>query len=69
MTQRQEILAYLESGDVLTPLIALEKFGCMALSQRCGELIRQGHPIERVWTKLKNGKTVKSYFLNPKRFL
>ncbi len=44
-TQQGKILRYLRNGGSLTPLEALSMFGCMALSQRCGELSRAGWPI------------------------
>ena len=44
-TQNQAILAYLETGARLTPLEALERFGCFRLSGRILELRRQGWNI------------------------
>ncbi len=46
MTQAEMIYEHLAAGGTLTPLEALQRFGCLALSQRCGELRRQGVPIE-----------------------
>lgn len=45
MTQRDQILAHLQRGESITPLDALQLYGCFALSQRIGELKRLGHPI------------------------
>ena len=52
MTQSTMILNHLIAGGSLTPLESLNLFGIMALSQRCGELRRQGFPIkvERIET-------------------
>jgi hypothetical protein len=44
-SQCERILAILESGHSLTPLTALQTIGCMALSQRCGQLRRRGYNI------------------------
>lgn len=48
LTQRDQILEHLLRGESLTPITALELFGCFALSQRVGELKRMGHDIETV---------------------
>ena len=62
MTQSQLILAHLKQGNTLTPWEAREApFLCMALSQRCGELRREGYPIKSEMIKLPNGKRVAQY--------
>jgi hypothetical protein len=45
MTQALSILNHLLAGGTLTPLESLNLFGCLSLSQRVGELKRQGFPI------------------------
>ena len=45
MSQEQWILEHLEKGFTITPLEALEKFGCFRLGARIYNLIRQGHDI------------------------
>ena len=60
-TQSGRILRYLRSGGSLTPLDALQMFGCMALSQRVGELSRAGWPINATMVRLPNGKRVARY--------
>ena len=47
MTQTQRILIYLKTGKSLTPLEALNKFGCFRLAARIADLRRDGHTI---WT-------------------
>jgi hypothetical protein len=42
MTQTQEIQAHLESGQTLTPLQALNKFGCFRLAARILDLREAG---------------------------
>ena len=59
-TQDQQILDYLKSGKTLTPLVALEKFGCFRLSARIFNLREEGHAII---TKnvTRKGKTFAEY--------
>jgi len=48
MSQQTQILAYLKRGCGITPLTALDKFGCFRLSERIRELERAGHAIEHI---------------------
>lgn len=61
-TQNQMILEYLKSGKSITPLTALNKFGCFRLSARILNLREQGHAII---TKniTRQGKTFAEYSL------
>jgi hypothetical protein len=61
-SQCEEILRYLQSGKPLTPLEALEKFGCFRLGGRIYELKQQGHKIETNMIK-RNGKRYAEYRL------
>jgi hypothetical protein len=61
MTQLKSIREYLDTGRSLTPLDALAKFSCFALSQRIGELERKGYPIQREWKELASGKRIREY--------
>ena len=62
LTQNQRILDYLKSGKTLTPLEALNKFGCLRLSARIFNLREQGNAII---TKnvTRKGKTFAEYSL------
>jgi len=60
MSQEQRILKHLESGQSLTPLDALSKFGCFRLSARIYDLRGRGHKI-RVEQARANGKTFARY--------
>tara|TARA_A100001391_G_scaffold189973_1_gene161904 strand:+ start:200 stop:403 length:204 start_codon:yes stop_codon:yes gene_type:complete len=62
LTQNQQILEYLKSGKTITPLIALEKFGCFRLSARIFNLREEGNAII---TKniTRKGKTFAEYSL------
>jgi hypothetical protein len=61
MSQRLEILRALAKGERLTPLRALEQFGCLSLSQRVGELKREGWPIVSEMVDMPSGKRVAEY--------
>ena len=65
MSQTQEILEHLKKGNTITPVEALNWFGCMRLGARVFNLKRQGHNIQ---TKIveRNGKRFASYFMNKK---
>lgn len=62
--QQQMIKEALEQGRTLTPLDALEEFGCFKLATRIGELVRQhGLKIEKKMLMGDNGKHFMSYKL------
>ncbi len=60
-TQNKEIKAYLEDGNSITGMVALEKFGCWSLPRRICDLKETGFPIESQFIELPNGKRVKEY--------
>ena len=62
LTQNQKILDYLKSGKTLTPLVALEKFGCFRLSARIYNLREQGNAIITN-NVTRKGKTFAEYSL------
>lgn len=51
--QKYQILNHLQSGKKITPLEALDQFGCMRLASRINELRDEGYPIE---TKMMSDK-------------
>lgn len=63
LSQKEMILSALQAGKVITPLSALEDFGCLALSQRMQEISLAGWPIKREWVTTSTGKRVMSYYL------
>ncbi len=65
--QSSAILAHLEAGRSLTPLQALDLFGCNRLAARIHELKAAGYPIQREMVALDNGKAIARYRL-PVRF-
>ena len=60
-TQIESILAHLNRKSI-TPLEALEKYGCFRLAAVIHTLRRRGVPIKTV-DKTENGKTFAQYFL------
>lgn len=54
MSQEKAILGYLSSGHTLTPLQALSKFNCWALSSRVATLNKAGHKIKSELVKVGN---------------
>jgi hypothetical protein len=61
MTQCESLLAAFQRGESLTVAEALTRYGCYALSQRCGELIRAGYPIRAEMVKVGPKKRVARY--------
>ena len=61
-SQNEEILAHLLAGKSISPLEALEKFGCFRLGARILELKQQGHKIVTDMVT-ENGKRYASYRL------
>lgn len=58
-----ELLMALKSGERLTPLSALERYHCLSLSQRMGELRRSGWPIYSQMIDVPSGKKVSCYWM------
>jgi hypothetical protein len=65
-SQKIAILRFLQEGNRITPLLALEKFKCMRLGGRCFELRKEGYNIKSEMVKVPSGKRVKSYWLEAK---
>jgi len=63
MNQLETLRQAFERGERLTVAEALSKYGIYALSQRCGELIRDDYPIVSEPITLPNGKRVAQYRL------
>ena len=65
-TQRDAIRSWLKSGKTITPLEALQKWGCGRLAARVLELKDERLPIRRemVTVRTKNGQAkVARYYL------
>ena len=64
-TQGGRILAHLLTGEALTALEALDRFGCSRLAARIEELRRAGWPVVSELVPVGNGKKVSQYRLAP----
>ena len=53
-TQNQKILDYLDEHDYITPLDAMNNFGCMRLAARIADLEERGHTFVRHRVMVKN---------------
>lgn len=62
--QNQMIINYLKTGKILTPLEALDMFGCLRLSARIYDLKDKGWPIHCERKPTNNGKIVGHYSLH-----
>ena len=63
--QGGRILAHLLSGEALTALEALDRFGCSRLAARIEELRRAGWPVVSELVPVGNGKKAARYRLAP----
>lgn len=61
MTQELAILKYLKRGLSITPIQALNKFGCFRLSSVIHDLRRVGYEIEMKLVDNQNGKKYGRY--------
>lgn len=61
-TQITQIKAALMAGETLTPIDALNRFGCFRLAAQIWHLVHnQGMAIKREWYTTPTGKKVMSY--------
>jgi hypothetical protein len=63
-TQHEMIIDHFQRGGRLTVATALALYGIYALSQRCGELARDGWPIESR-TVRNEKKKYSEYWMQP----
>ena len=62
-TQKNNVLKHLESGREITPLDALEQYGCFRLAAVIWNLRDEGYKIATKTVSNKYGKTFASYKL------
>ena len=62
--QHKALLAAFQRGERLTVASAISRYGVYALSQRVGELKRDGHGIKGEMKTMCNGKRVKVYWMD-----
>lgn len=69
-SQTDQILNYLQAGNVLTPLEALRKFNCLRLGARIYDLRQQGYVINSFMiTDDQTGKRYARYRLYGKQII
>jgi hypothetical protein len=61
MSQNKQIADYLNKGKKLTPIDALNKFGCFRLAARIADLRNEGMNIVTNTIKLENNKQIAQY--------
>ena len=61
MSQNKQIADYLNKGKKLTPIDALNKFGCFRLAARIADLRNEGMNIVTNIIKLENKKQIAQY--------
>lgn len=62
-TQTAQILAHLKTGRSITPIDALNRYGCFRLGARIYDLKQDGHNIYKEMVETDSGKRVASYTL------
>ena len=62
MAQRKQILQHLKRHKKITPLDALDLYGCFRLAARIAELREKGYQIKTINVK-RNGKNYAEYNL------
>lgn len=67
VSQKEQILRYMEKNGVITPIEALNYFGCMRLAARIADLRKDGHLIDAVRVNYLNengvAKSYNAYFI------
>ena len=61
-SQNKQIEEYLDHGNKITSLDALEMFGCMRLASRINDLKKQGMRIGSKTVVAPNGKRYSQYY-------
>lgn len=64
-SQRDRITSYLKSGKKITPLLALNRFGCLRLSARIMDIkedLKDSHIVYSERYKTREGKYVARYW-------
>ena len=61
-SQTAHILAHLQAGHYITPIDALEQYGCFRLGARIWDLRQKGYPIKTTITT-RGGKNFARYRL------
>lgn len=62
-SQTERILQYMLEGHSITPLEALNTFGCGRLAARVAEIKAKGYLVYSEFITTPSGKRVKQYYL------
>jgi hypothetical protein len=62
-SQETQILSWLQGGNTLTPLEALDRFNTLRLGGRIWDLREKGYDIKTRMVKTRSGKEVAEYYL------
>jgi len=62
-SQTAQILTALQSGDRLTPIDALNRFGCFRLSARVSDIKDRGYRVQDKYVKMVDGTKFKEYWM------
>jgi hypothetical protein len=62
-SQAEKILDYMLSGKAITPIEALDLFGCFRLGARIADIKAKGYLVYSEFITTENGKKVKQYHL------
>lgn len=62
-SKKLKIQRLLATGTAITPQSAVRRFNCYSLSQRIGDLIEDGWPIQSDWIR-RNGARYKKYWID-----
>jgi hypothetical protein len=63
MSQEQQVLTHMKHHGTITPLQAMNLYGCMRLAARVHDLKCKGHSIEVIKWRTSSGKDVAKYRL------
>ena len=63
LSQAKKILAYMQAGNRITPIDALNLYGCFRLGARIADLRADGHEIKSEFVTTPTGKRVKAYWI------
>jgi len=62
-SQKKRILAYMQAGNRITPIEALEKFRSFRLGARIADIKDMGYDVKSEFVTTPSGKRVKAYWL------
>lgn len=63
MSQADRILEYMLAGNSITPLEALNRFGCLRLGARIADIKAKGYLVYSEFVTTTTEKKVKKYYL------